>query len=384
MRGSLFVAIKIGTFGLLLPSVRDGDARMLPFFARSVLPSHVGWNPLWWLGLRCGCFPRTLFVESVHGYVWLWPIDGAADDAHRAVVVAQSAESRIAAAAAHPVHRVRMAAVVVDAVRNAERVVRGLRQLRAGRAPAHALFIGFFGGLLVAMVTRVTQGHSGVRLCSAGSLRSHSSSFRGCGARVAAELLPRLPMVQALVRGRVARRLRAVGRPVGPCSTARRVSTGSQASLAVIEFYPQIKAVHVAAVLLSGALFLMRGLLVQTGRERGAMWAPVRYATYGIDTVLLTAALMLVAALPSAMFANHWLALKLVLLVVYVVLGWALSSLGRAQTASRERTFAPRAHRDRAASLFHCGVAIYMTMLGIARAHHPLGWLHVARETSVV
>ena len=29
------------------------------------------------------------------------------------------------------------------------------------RAPAHALFIGFFGSLLVAMVTRVTQGHSG-------------------------------------------------------------------------------------------------------------------------------------------------------------------------------------------------------------------------------
>jgi uncharacterized protein involved in response to NO len=30
-----------------------------------------------------------------------------------------------------------------------------------GRAPAHALFIGFFGSLLVAMVTRVTQGHAG-------------------------------------------------------------------------------------------------------------------------------------------------------------------------------------------------------------------------------
>jgi uncharacterized protein involved in response to NO len=30
-----------------------------------------------------------------------------------------------------------------------------------GRAPSHALFVGFFGSLLVAMVTRVTQGHSG-------------------------------------------------------------------------------------------------------------------------------------------------------------------------------------------------------------------------------
>ena len=30
-----------------------------------------------------------------------------------------------------------------------------------GRAPAHALFVGFFGSILIAMVTRVTQGHSG-------------------------------------------------------------------------------------------------------------------------------------------------------------------------------------------------------------------------------
>ena len=36
----------------------------------------------------------------------------------------------------------------------------------------------------------------------------------------------------------------------------------------MLAFYPQIKAVHVAAVLLSGALFLMRGLLVQAGRQR--------------------------------------------------------------------------------------------------------------------
>jgi uncharacterized protein involved in response to NO len=34
-------------------------------------------------------------------------------------------------------------------------------ELILGRAPAHALYIGFFGSLLVAMVTRVTQGHSG-------------------------------------------------------------------------------------------------------------------------------------------------------------------------------------------------------------------------------
>ena len=48
--------------------------------------------------------------------------------------------------------------------------------------------------------------------------------------------------------------------------------------------YAQIRTVHIAAVVLSGALFLLRGLLVLTGRSRIAMWGPVRYATYGVDT----------------------------------------------------------------------------------------------------
>jgi uncharacterized protein involved in response to NO len=30
-----------------------------------------------------------------------------------------------------------------------------------GRAPIHAMGVGFFGGMLIAMVTRVTMGHSG-------------------------------------------------------------------------------------------------------------------------------------------------------------------------------------------------------------------------------
>ena len=129
----------------------------------------------------------------------------------------------------------------------------------------------------------------------------------------------------------------------------------------MLAFYAQIKAVHVAAVLSSGALFLLRGLLVQVGWQRWAMSGPVRYASYGIDTVLLTAALMLMTILPGAMFANHWLTLKVGLLVVYVALGsFALKRAG----TRRARAFC-----------FVAALAIYATMLGIARAHHPLGWL---------
>ena len=74
----------------------------------------------------------------------------------------------------------------------------------------------------------------------------------------------------------------------------------------MIEYYTQIRAAHLFAVLVSGTLFAARGLGVLAG-ARWPMHAIVRYSSYTVDTILLTAALMLVSLLPAAMFANHWL-----------------------------------------------------------------------------
>jgi len=132
------------------------------------------------------------------------------------------------------------------------------------------------------------------------------------------------------------------------------------AKVVVLAFYTQIKWIHVAAVLLSGALFVARGLLVQGGRARWAMAAPVRYASYGIDTVLLAAALVLAASLPGALFANQWLSIKVALVVLYI--GFGSAALGRART-QRSRTLC-----------FAAALVVYALIIGIARAHHPLGW----------
>ena len=127
----------------------------------------------------------------------------------------------------------------------------------------------------------------------------------------------------------------------------------------MIEFYSQIKLAHVAAVFLSGALFLARGLLVQFGRQDWALFAPLRFLSYSIDTVLLAAGLTLLAILPSATFANGWLAVKLGLLLVYIVLGSFALKRGRTQ---QQRLL--------------CFVAALLSfgfMLTIAWSHHPLG-----------
>lgn len=130
----------------------------------------------------------------------------------------------------------------------------------------------------------------------------------------------------------------------------------------MIEFYAQIKWVHIASIVASGLLFLLRGSLVWAGKERLAMLAPLRFLSYGIDTILLSAALMLLTILPHAMYANGWLAVKLVLVVVYIVLGTLALKRGR---TAHMRTFS-----------FLAALAVYLAIFGIARAHHPMGWLN--------
>lgn len=128
----------------------------------------------------------------------------------------------------------------------------------------------------------------------------------------------------------------------------------------MIEFYPQIKAVHIAMVIASGGLFALRGLLLLLGQQWAMAW-PFRWSSYAIDTTLLTAAMMLLTILPGGMFANGWLATKIVLLVVYVVLGTL--ALKRGKT------------RNSRAGFYVAALLVYGFMYSIARAHHPLGWL---------
>lgn len=126
----------------------------------------------------------------------------------------------------------------------------------------------------------------------------------------------------------------------------------------MIEFYPQIKAVHVAAVIASGMLFLLRGFAVQLG-AKWAMAAPLRWLSYSIDTVLLTAALMLVTILHQYPFVQGWLTAKVLLLIVYVVLG----------------SFALKRGRTRAVRI-SCWIAallVYLSIVSIARTHSPFG-----------
>ena len=126
----------------------------------------------------------------------------------------------------------------------------------------------------------------------------------------------------------------------------------------MLEFYPQIRFVHIAAVMASGGLFFLRGLIVHLGGA-WAMSAPLRYLSYTIDVVLLTAALMLATILHQYPFVHGWLTMKVVLLVVYIVLG--SYALKRARSRNARVLF------------WFAALAVYAFIISVARAHQPLG-----------
>ncbi|HQW09375.1 MAG TPA: SirB2 family protein, partial [Steroidobacteraceae bacterium] len=82
-------------------------------------------------------------------------------------------------------------------------------------------------------------------------------------------------------------------------------------------FYAQIKWVHVLMVVLSGTLLVARGLAAHLGAGWTMAW-PLRWLSYTIDTILITAALLLVTIVHQYPFVHSWLTMKVLLLAVYI------------------------------------------------------------------
>jgi uncharacterized membrane protein SirB2 len=123
-------------------------------------------------------------------------------------------------------------------------------------------------------------------------------------------------------------------------------------------FYLEIRTVHIWAVAISGILMLVRGLSRNGFNAAWAMSWPVKGLSYTIDTVLLTAALMLTTIIQQFPFVDGWLTMKILLLVAYIALGY---------TALRGGSV-----RFRWASLAGAAL-VYGLIVTVARAHNPLG-----------
>jgi uncharacterized membrane protein SirB2 len=127
--------------------------------------------------------------------------------------------------------------------------------------------------------------------------------------------------------------------------------------------YYWVKQVHAWSVMLSFTLFLLRGAWVLAGRElpRGVV---LRSLPHAVDTVLLTSALWLTTIIQQFPFQQSWLTTKVLLLLLYIVLGHV--ALRRARS---------RAGR---ALAFVTACSVFLFIYSVARLHHPLGALLLA------
>jgi uncharacterized protein involved in response to NO len=155
------ISVKLGTHGFLMAVYFTVAHRMFPFFAASVVVGYQPWRPTWLLAAMWTALALRLGLDLGLAPAWTWIGDGAL------LALSGVAWWRWWPRGDKP----RLLSVlfvglawlpVAEALYLADSLTAAVTgHTLLGRAPAHALFVGFFGSVLVAMVTRVTQGHSG-------------------------------------------------------------------------------------------------------------------------------------------------------------------------------------------------------------------------------
>jgi uncharacterized membrane protein SirB2 len=87
-----------------------------------------------------------------------------------------------------------------------------------------------------------------------------------------------------------------------------------------MEYYLQVKQLHMFCAYLSVGLFIGRLLLDMIGKP-GWRQTPARYLPHINDSLLLTLAFTLLAIGPWQPFVHQWLGFKILLLIGYIAFG---------------------------------------------------------------
>lgn len=123
--------------------------------------------------------------------------------------------------------------------------------------------------------------------------------------------------------------------------------------------YLALRHIHITAVVISIALFTLRGIWMLADSPRlQDRW--VRVVPHVVDTVLLASAIALTLVLGQYPFAQAWLTAKLVGLLAYIVLGSIALKRGRSK-ATRAAAFA-------------AALLTVAYIVGVAVHHHPTSW----------
>jgi uncharacterized protein involved in response to NO len=199
------LAREVGMWLFLVPVVFLVGHRMIPFFSQSGLMNYMMVRPAWGPPLMLVCAALHMLFELAGFSQWRFLADLplAVAALHHSWVwqFRRSFHARLVAML-HIAFLWLGIAMALYALQSMAQLATGTDYF--GRAPLHALGIGFFTGMVVAMASRVTLGHSGR------ALRADTLTWlvlMGVNAaavlRVAGELLPAIGATLNLVAGLV-------------------------------------------------------------------------------------------------------------------------------------------------------------------------------------
>lgn len=185
-----FLAMRLGFWGFLFTIYVTVCHRMIPFFANRVLPGYRMIRPAWALVALLLLGVVHLVLDLRHAYHLLWWCDLPMALIALWLAVRWQTWRR-------PGNRllsslfiawwVLVAGLALLAAQSLVLAVSG--QFLLGRGPQHLIAVGFFGGMLVAMATRVSLGHSGRPLTMGRFTWYCFWGFQGAAlARLAAEI----------------------------------------------------------------------------------------------------------------------------------------------------------------------------------------------------
>jgi uncharacterized protein involved in response to NO len=159
--GAVDFAETVGLWGFLVPLFATVSHRMIPFFTANVVPSLSPWRPGWTLALLVGGSFAHGALAAAGFAQWTWIVDAPVGAVAAFLAwrwgFARSFANRLLAML-HLGFAWFAATWLLHAVQSALALA-GTAAL--GLAPLHALSIGFLSSLTLAMVSRVSCGHSG-------------------------------------------------------------------------------------------------------------------------------------------------------------------------------------------------------------------------------
>ncbi|MBW7902446.1 MAG: NnrS family protein [Rhodocyclaceae bacterium] len=154
-------ATEIGLWLFLVPVFFTVTYRMLPFFSGSVIrgyDEYRGRLPYW---IVLGCCAGHALLAIAGWREWLWPMDAVGGAT--ALWLSWRWQLRKAFVshllAMHHLAGVWLGVALLLFAAQSAAALAGVEW--GGRAPLHALTVGYFASILIGMVTRVTLGHSG-------------------------------------------------------------------------------------------------------------------------------------------------------------------------------------------------------------------------------